>query len=361
MIDSRSNGSRFASNALRATRHSASGIQHEWVRTLIVPLICLLGGTMVTGCASLTDPNVPEPIRAFKDPLLQREYLLYRPSAYTRDRAWPLIVACHGGFPDSPNAEIRDWDRLAERYGFLVLAPKFTAGGKPGEKLREDEAHLRSAIQHVRAGHTISEDRILMYGRGTGTRVAMNAALRQPEMYRALAVTDPDVTAEDLAAMRVTIDPYQPILMRYNPNDILSGKREQECVDALRSRTPSLRVDTFGSGREANVQRIVEFFQDAIRKEPWLHVRALPGPTNDPLEVAFRIRSSFKPSSVHWQFGDGGESTDLEPTHRFEKAGSYHLRLRTADAMGDPLERIVQLNVPELTVQISARLRAEVP
>ncbi len=322
-------------------------------QTIAGTVACLIGCVCISGCVSLTDPNVPEPIRAFKDPLLQREYLLYRPSAYTSERAWPLIVACHGGFPDTPNAEVRDWDRLAERYGFLVLAPRLTSSGKPGEKLRDDQSHLLAALQHVQAGHTISDDRILMFGRGTGAYLAMSTALRQPELIRAVAVTDPKITAEDLVAMRLTLDPYQPIFLRYNRNDVITGKRAQCFVDILRSNTPSLRVDTFGSSRETNAQRIVEFFQDAIRREPWLHVRALPSESGNPLEVQFKVRASFTPETFRWQFGDGAESSDPEPVHTFVRDGEFEVRLVAPQRKGATVVRTVMLRVPELSTRIA--------
>jgi len=317
-------------------------------------LFALLSLPLISGCASLIDPNVPEAIRAFKDPSLQREYLLYRPSAYTRERTWPLIVVCHGGFPDSPNAQIRDWDRLAERYGFLVLAPRLTSGGKPGEKQRDDEAHLLAAIQHVRAGHSVSDDRILMFGVGTGAYAALSAALRQPDLFRAVAVTDPRLTAEDLSAMKTAIDPYQPIFLRYNARDVITGRRAQQCVDALRSNTPSMRVDTFGASRETNAQRIVEFFQDAIRNEPWLHIRALPGESGSLLEVHFKLRSSFTPDALYWQFGDGAESTQPEPVHAYLAPGVFDIRLTARKSKSPQIVRTVILRVPELSIQIAA-------
>lgn len=309
-----------------------------------------------SGCASLTDPNVPEPIRAFKDTTLQREYLLYCPSAYTRERTWPLVVVCHGGFPDSPNAEIRDWDQLAERYGFLVLAPRLTAAGKPGEKLRDDETHLLDALQHVRAGHSVSEDRILMFGVGTGACIALGAALRQPDLFRAVAVTDPRLTPQDLLAMHVTIDPYQPIFLRYNANDIITGRQALQCVDTLRANTSSLRVDTFGSNRKTNAQRIVEFFQDAVRNEPWLHVRALPADSANPLEVQFKVRTSFTPDAFHWQFGDGAESTLSEPVHTYQAPGAFAVRLVAQKTKGPKVIRNLILRVPELSTRLAPTL-----
>jgi pimeloyl-ACP methyl ester carboxylesterase len=330
-------------------RHSPLGNRRAIIFLMMVELLALLP----SGCASLADPNVPEPIRAFKDPTLQREYLLYRPSAYTRERTWPLIVVCHGGFPDSPNAEIRDWDQLAERYGFLVLAPRLTAAGKPGEKLRDDETHLLDAVQHVRAGHSVSEDRILMFGVGTGACTALGAALRQPDLFRAVAVTDPRLTPEDLLAMRVTIDPYQPIYLRYNANDVITGRKAQQCVDALRANTPNLRVDTFGSSRQTNAQRIVEFFQDAVRNEPWLHVRALPADSGNPREVQFKVRDSFTPDAFHWQFGDGAESTQSEPVHAYQAPGAFAVRLVAQKTKGPKVIRNVTLRVPELSIHLA--------
>src|SRR3990172_2443966 len=89
-------------------------------------MICL----PLTGCSEYTDPNVPEPIRPFVEPQFGGEYLLYRPSSYDRNKAWPLIVVCHSSFPDSPNRRIRAWTQLAESHGFLLVAPRLTGEKK---------------------------------------------------------------------------------------------------------------------------------------------------------------------------------------------------------------------------------------
>ena len=77
---------------------------------------------LFSGCSPYVDSRVPEPIRPVVEPVLGREYLLYRPSGYDKRLTWPLIVVCHGAFPDNPNRQIRVWTELAESDGFLVLA-----------------------------------------------------------------------------------------------------------------------------------------------------------------------------------------------------------------------------------------------
>ena len=69
----------------------------------VVATVILGMGVSTPGCSQLIDPNVPAPLRDLVEPVLGREYLLYRPSHYDREYDWPLIVVCHTSFPDSPN------------------------------------------------------------------------------------------------------------------------------------------------------------------------------------------------------------------------------------------------------------------
>jgi PKD repeat protein len=61
-----------------------------------------------------------------------------------------------------------------------------------------------------------------------------------------------------------------------------------------------------------------------------IHVdfNATPISGKTPLEVAFNDLSIGDPTSWLWQFGDGGSSTEKDPTHQYTIPGTYTVSLR---------------------------------
>jgi PKD repeat protein len=57
-----------------------------------------------------------------------------------------------------------------------------------------------------------------------------------------------------------------------------------------------------------------------------------------PLEVAFIDLSAGDPGERLWSFGDGGASTERDPAHRYERAGSYTVSLAFTTAAGSSTE-----------------------
>jgi FOG: PKD repeat len=47
-----------------------------------------------------------------------------------------------------------------------------------------------------------------------------------------------------------------------------------------------------------------------------------------PLEVTFHDLTIGDPTSWLWQFGDGGSSTEKDPTHQYTIPGTYTVSLR---------------------------------
>jgi len=57
-----------------------------------------------------------------------------------------------------------------------------------------------------------------------------------------------------------------------------------------------------------------------------------------PLTVSFTDLSTNSPTAWQWEFGDGGASTDQNPTHDYLTPGMYAVRLRAANADGQDTE-----------------------
>jgi PKD repeat protein len=77
---------------------------------------------------------------------------------------------------------------------------------------------------------------------------------------------------------------------------------------------------------------------------------AAPTSGEVPFEVAFTDASSGDPESWSWDFGDGGASTDQNPTHVYEQPGTYRviLTVRNGDGSDDVVkpDLVIATNPP---------------
>lgn len=66
------------------------------------------------------------------------------------------------------------------------------------------------------------------------------------------------------------------------------------------------------------------------------------------LTASFSNRSTDNPESYSWDFGDGETSTEQNPTHTYQEAGTYTVVLTTGNASGeDQFQRTVTVTEPE--------------
>ncbi|MCC7292197.1 MAG: PKD domain-containing protein [Phycisphaerales bacterium] len=306
------------------------------------------------GCSTLRDPNVPEPIQALSEPEGGGAYELYRPSAYDRAKRWPLVVVCCGrGWLQSPNAEIRRWTSLAESSGFLVAAPKVdwprsgfgSEEGGRDEAWRAGERHILGVVRHIQGAHNISDDRIFIYGWAEGALPALYVGLRNAEVFRGVAVAQPELDPAELGPLVGRVDRDQPLLVRYSVTDAITGKDARACAEWLQTHHGNF-TDDRGTVREGVQQRVLDFFEYVVATRPWVHVRAFSISAERPLDVAFKARCSFAPSAYEWDFGDGATSLLSEPTHAFAERGVYRVQLTVTPPSGRPVTRAVAVTVP---------------
>jgi PKD repeat protein/Zn-dependent protease len=88
-----------------------------------------------------------------------------------------------------------------------------------------------------------------------------------------------------------------------------------------------------------------------------------PREGDPPLTVRFRDFSSGSPLAWLWDFGDGSTSTEKDPVHTYQKAGSYTTTLHVANAFGsDALTRPdhVRVGIPSPVIS-PVRTQVETP
>ena len=113
-------------------------------------------------------------------------FSLYIPEYYDQARAWPLIVALHGGSGTGDDF-LWTWLSEARSRGCLLLSP--TSLGSTWSLMDEDvdAPALRAMVDYVRQHFTVDEARILLTGLSDGATYTLLCGL-QPDMpFTALA------------------------------------------------------------------------------------------------------------------------------------------------------------------------------
>jgi phospholipase/carboxylesterase len=94
-------------------------------------------------------------------------YALYVPEYYTPDRAWPLVMALHGGSGNG-GSFLWSWLRDARSFGAILVAP--TATG-PTWALMGDDAdtpNLKRILDELRSRFNVDSKKLLMTGMSDG-------------------------------------------------------------------------------------------------------------------------------------------------------------------------------------------------
>lgn len=292
------------------------------------------------------------------EPKTGGEYLIARPANYDPRSAWPLIVVCPSAFPDSPKRQLEQWSRLADERGFLVAVPQLQHDRRMMSRETQQAQSEQSAasrqivgtVDHVRAGHNVSEDRILLYGYGRGAEAALHAGLRHPQIFRAVSVIEPVVENGSLAGSWPQIDPWQPVHVGYSRTDLLHSGGYEALLSWLRGVGVSVRPDPTGTPEKDRPARAVAFFDSVLRKEPWASVIALRPDPREPLRVQLRLRTGGDAGRIAWNLGEGATLAGNDPVYTYPAAGSYEVKVTFTAPGGDGVTRSVWLTLPEGTV-----------
>lgn len=308
------------------------------------------------GCPQYRDPTVPGEIRRVQEPTYGGSYFLYAPVGYDATKEYALIVIAHGtaGF-DSAHRQIRDWVKLAEEKQIVVIAPELEGVSgflhpSPKRQLelqRKDERHILSAVRQTRNAYRIARDKVFLVGWSGGSHAVLFTGLRNPDVFRALAVLQGDFRPEYLGTVAGSIDPHQPVYILYGSTDFLTGGKGEEMVRWLQEHGAAVTEEEVAGTHRNHPLQAYGFFERAARRAPWLHIRAYAEPGENPLTLHFMALSSFKPERYSWSFGDGRDSPIATPVHTYAREGTYDVTLTAYRPEGPPVERTVSLEVPQ--------------
>ena len=94
-------------------------------------------------------------------------FSLYVPEYYTPDRAWPLVMALHGGSGNGRNF-LWSWLRDARSFGAILIAPTAIAGTWALMGEDTDTPNLMRILETVRGGWNVDPERMLLTGMSDG-------------------------------------------------------------------------------------------------------------------------------------------------------------------------------------------------
>lgn len=183
-------------------------------------------------------------------------YRIYVPSAYDRQRAFPLIVALHGGGGDE-NVMIGrrngPMTALAERHGYIVVSPlgyrPYGGYGRPFDETRMpdlvrrtrlSEQDVMNVLARVRSEYRIDEDRIYLMGHSMGGNGTWRLGAKYPDVWAALApIAAGSVTPEGFVGGRVAPgDGTKRVVSRPYDFDAIKHIPVLVCHGALDPRAP---------------------------------------------------------------------------------------------------------------------------
>ena len=113
-------------------------------------------------------------------------YSLYVPEDYTPDRAWPLVMALHGGSGNG-RGFLWSWLRDARSHGAILVAPTAVGPTWALTGPNTDTPNLMRILDEVRGGWTIDPARMLMTGMSDGGTFSYVSGLESGSPFTHLA------------------------------------------------------------------------------------------------------------------------------------------------------------------------------
>jgi phospholipase/carboxylesterase len=113
-------------------------------------------------------------------------FSLYVPEYYTPDRAWPLVMALHGGSGNG-RSFLWSWLRDARSHGAIVVAP--TATGSTWALMGDDTdtPNLKRILESVQARWNIDSTKLLLTGMSDGGTFCYVSGLESVSPFTHLA------------------------------------------------------------------------------------------------------------------------------------------------------------------------------
>ena len=232
--------------------------------TLYVAILFIAGG-----CAVTQDQNTPVPQRLEHDSTTGRDYWIYVPSTYRPDKPAPLIVTCHGTPPyDVSEMHIREWKKLAEDNGCIVVAPSLEAtdgifGDGPLVGMIANERTILSLISLLGYSYNIDRANVMITGFSGGGFPTYWVGLRHPDVFTAVVARNCNFNEGNLDGWWPAEATRTAVMVYYGQNDPAAIRiQSANAIQYLRSR--GFAVDSLelnGAGHQRHPEVAMSFFR----------------------------------------------------------------------------------------------------
>lgn len=327
---------------------------------LLAGLASILPG--IFGCPAVVRSHPRGHVLQREEPVSGQEYQLYVPSNYFAERAWPVVVTCHGTQPfDSAKLQIREWMDLAEQKGLIVVAPQLRGthartdanARTVAEQIdlqRDDEMTILSAIDHVKAAYHVDEGRIFLTGWSAGSYAVLWTGLSHPEIFRALAVRQGNFDPKFFEPLEGRLNRHQSVLVFYGQVDLLRGQAEA-CIRWLKERGMTVFADEIIGAHRRTPDLAYKYFASIADAYPWLVARWEPCWAGNPLTARFRVKTDPTTARVQWDLGDGQTSTGATVDHKYGCGGTYKVTVRADFGKKGRVERTMDIAIAPAMVR----------
>ncbi len=336
--------------------------------TMVLRGVLIVSLVVWCGCPVSQSQDFPAPIREDHTLRTPREYFLYVPSTYDPDERWPLVVTCHGTRPyDDARPQAKEWAALAEGRGFIVAAPKlegvrgdagwFRTADRQIELQLGDEAVILEIVSRVKAAYNVADEQVFLTGWSAGGYAVLFTGLRNPDVFRALAIRQGNFDEDYLSPVIGYLDRQQPILIFFGATDLLKSQAEK-CIQWLRSRRMNVHRREIAGGHRRRPDIAYGFFRKQAR-EPWVLVDAIRAYEGQPLAIQARARCHPTAAACDWWFGDGGTGRGTDVVHAYAQPGTYTVTMQAVMPGGGKVLRRLEVTVPPALIGVEPRPAAQ--
>jgi pimeloyl-ACP methyl ester carboxylesterase len=202
------------------------------------------------------------------------------PETARHGRRWPLVVTFHGMKPfDGAYSQAREWQGEADRFGFIVVAPRLRAPDSmaqfPVRTIRpdfeSDEEATLAILDHVFETTQADRRNVLATSWSSGGYLAHYMLNRHPERFTCLGVRQSNFSESILDAGIAARSCAHPILIVNTENDLAVCKRESTAAVDWYKKQGYRNVAWFrvkGLGHERTPEFAADFFARVAGASP---------------------------------------------------------------------------------------------
>lgn len=169
-------------------------IKRQTALITVIALICLPAAIAAVEALRYFVAN--RPTHTIVSSGLTRDYTLHVPSGYDGSKPTPLVISMHGAsLWGAAQQALSQWDRVADREGFIVVYPSARSGNgprvweaTPGRDVSRDVTFIGNLIDSLGRTYNIDPARIYANGLSNGGGMAFVLSCRMADRIAAVGL-----------------------------------------------------------------------------------------------------------------------------------------------------------------------------